>query len=629
MSPLSIFFGNINVSQRIESFREAETRLLEYAKTRFHPISQSPHSHSHLDAHDASNHDFEIIDTPIPPPSVVHSGGGSQRVNDCKMGDLVGDGGCMGKPSPSSLSPASCQLFGKDGEDNDKSYRIHGIKVVNRQMSSLRDDDGKTNFTDGPKNPAPLVLLHGYANGSLYFYRNLMQLSHYHFPTIYALDMLGWGLSSRPDFSPVLIRARGGNAGDAESTKSKSKSNDKKTETPQLQPDNQTKHKVSTNESFFVESLESWRQQHNLPKLTLAGHSMGGYLSVAYAEKYPQHVERLILLSPVGVPQKSEEDDLKIQQRMDSMPVYVRMMVKTVRYLFDKGITPGSFLRSLPYSKSKAMVDSYVLNRLPALDCENERTVLSEYLYQNSMMPGSGEYALEGILTSGAFARVPLVHRIPKLVNSDNADGMEVHFIYGENDWMDYKGGLEVQRQCWKKRLEWKKMKEQKLQANQEVKKIQQQKSLADERSLDDASIKTTDSNIDVLPPPPPKVFVHGVRNAGHLLMLDNYKEFNAAVIIAGGGEGKLPSGMPRPVEFICSEMMNESDGSITSDSVGSYIRTFNRVVMSEKDAANFFRGGHWNRREQKEVINKMDHVSEKQGDVVRAEEKKMEEQLA
>jgi len=532
----------------------------------------------------------------------------------------------MGKTSSSSLSPAPCQLFGKDGADTGKSYHIHGIKVVNRKLISLGDDDGNTNNTDGPNNPAPLVLLHGYANGSLYFYRNLMQLSHYHFPTIYALDMLGWGLSSRPDFAPVLIRARGGNGGDAKSTKRNSNNSYKKTETSQLKPDDQTEHKVSTNESFFVESLESWRQQHNLPKLTLAGHSMGGYLSVAYAEKYPQHVERLILLSPVGVPQKSEEDDLKIQQRMDSMPVYVRMMVKTARYLFDKGITPGSFLRSLPNSKSKAMVDSYVLNRLPAIDCDNERTVLSEYLYQNSMMPGSGEYALEGILTSGAFARVPLVRRIPQLVNSDNGDGMEVHFIYGENDWMDYKGGLEVQRQCWKKRLEWKEMKEQKLQVTKQVKK---QKLLADECSHDDASIKTTDSNNDILPPPPPKVFVHGVRNAGHLLMLDNYKEFNAAVIIAGGGEGKLPSGMPRPVEFVCSEMMAESDRSITSDSVGSYIRTFDRHVMSEKDAANFFRGGHGNRREQKEVIDKMDHSSEKQGDMVRAEEKKIEEQLA
>jgi pimeloyl-ACP methyl ester carboxylesterase len=29
--------------------------------------------------------------------------------------------------------------------------------------------------------------------------------------------------------------------------------------------------------------------------MILCGHSLGGYLSFAYAERYPQHVDRLIL----------------------------------------------------------------------------------------------------------------------------------------------------------------------------------------------------------------------------------------------------------------------------------------------------------------------------------------------
>ena len=43
----------------------------------------------------------------------------------------------------------------------------------------------------------------------------------------------------------------------------------------------------------------------------------------------------------------------------------------------------------------------------------------------------------------------------------------------------------------------------------------------------------------------PPRVHVHRVRNAGHLLMLDNHDKFNAAVIIAGGGKHKLPEKLP------------------------------------------------------------------------------------
>ena len=33
--------------------------------------------------------------------------------------------------------------------------------------------------------------------------------------------------------------------------------------------------------------------------MILCGHSLGGYLGVAYAEKYPQRLERLVLISPV------------------------------------------------------------------------------------------------------------------------------------------------------------------------------------------------------------------------------------------------------------------------------------------------------------------------------------------
>ena len=197
------------------------------------------------------------------------------------------------------------------------------------------------------------------------------------------------------------------------------------------------------------------------------------------------------------------------------------------------------------------------------------------------MLPGSGEYCLSQILTAGAFARIPLVDRIPEIKSNDNKDGMEVHFVYGENDWMDFKGGIDVQRLCFNKRTEWEKQKN-----NNES--------------------------------PPPKVFLHGVRNAGHLLMLDNYEEFNSALIIAAGGEDRLPSNFPRPVEFVCNEI-----ASSISDSVNCNVK---REVLNEMGASAFFRGSRWDRRLQKkdeEGVNN-DAVDDNGCD-----EKKMEEQLA
>ncbi|KAL9178308.1 hypothetical protein ACHAXT_001736 [Thalassiosira profunda] len=503
----SSLFSSVNVADRVASLKEAEGRLFDFARTRF------------AHGQEESNH-FELFDTPINVPSVIKD--------------------------------ASCQVHGSSADAvAENGYSLHGVEVTNRRLSSLAEGGSAASTA---KQPAPLVLLHGYANGSLYFYRNLMGLSHY-FGSIYALDLLGWGLSSRPKFELIA----GDEGGDIEIDKSLSKED---------KAILKTKQKVSSAESFFVESLESWRKQHDLPKLTLAGHSMGGYLSVAYAERYPEHVERLILLSPVGVPEKQAEDERKI----DHLPFYVRGMIKTVRYLFNKGVTPGAFLRSLPHSKSKQMVDGYITNRLPAISCPEEQEHLSEYLYQNSMLPGSGEMCLGEILTAGAFAKVPLVDRIPEIKTK------EVHFIYGQNDWMDFKGGLDTQRLCHQKQLEWEK----------------QQSSGAG-----DAGSSSS---------PPPKIFVHGVKDASHLLMLDNYKEFNAAVIIASGGEKNLPPNAPRPMELVCDE--------VARSGASHHGR---RHSVGEDGAKAFFRGPRWNRGQESEAPELDDG----------SEEKKMEEQLA
>jgi cardiolipin-specific phospholipase len=39
----------------------------------------------------------------------------------------------------------------------------------------------------------------------------------------------------------------------------------------------------------------------NLDSFVLAGHSFGGYVSGLYALKYPHHVKKLLMLSPLGI----------------------------------------------------------------------------------------------------------------------------------------------------------------------------------------------------------------------------------------------------------------------------------------------------------------------------------------
>lgn len=74
-------------------------------------------------------------------------------------------------------------------------------------------------------------------------------------------------------------------------------------------------------DDFFVDSMEKWRiAMGNMSGFILAGHSFGGYICGHYAVRYPQHIIKLILLSPVGI--KSMETYNKEQEKLKEHPEY-------------------------------------------------------------------------------------------------------------------------------------------------------------------------------------------------------------------------------------------------------------------------------------------------------------------
>ena len=115
-----------------------------------------------------------------------------------------------------------------------------------------------------------LVMLHGYGAGLGFFYKNFEGLSRVRGWKVYALDLLGMGRSSRP---PFKVHA-----------KDRQKS-------------------ITEAENWFIDALEEWRIARKIDRFTLMGHSLGGYMAVAYALKYPGHLNKLVLASPVGIPE--------------------------------------------------------------------------------------------------------------------------------------------------------------------------------------------------------------------------------------------------------------------------------------------------------------------------------------
>jgi len=198
---------------------------------------------------------------------------------------------------------------------------------------------------------------------------------------------------------------------------------------------------------------------------------MGGYMAVAYALKYPGRLNKLILASPVGIPEdpyavnaampepgsstlaneftqdqetettassnSSIRESAKAPVKADNnnflnartkaekaaaknndgastdsatTPPPRKPMGKWFTYLWDANISPFSLVRwSGPLGPR--LVSGWTSRRFSHLPA-NEAQALHDYAYSLFRLRGSGEYALAYILAPGAFARSPLIRRI-------------------------------------------------------------------------------------------------------------------------------------------------------------------------------------------------------------------------
>ena len=211
-----------------------------------------------------------------------------------------------------------------------------------------------------------IVLCHGYGAGLGFFYRNFSLTERIANCRLIAIDWLGMGNSSRPNY-PMNSKE------------------------PQKAID------------FFVDSLELWRQKMKLNSFTLVGHSLGGYLGVMYALRFPERVDKLVLVSPVGVPVCTDPRNTVIG----------RPLPNWIHELWERNFTPQWLVRTIgPYGPE--FVKRYTDARFKFLP-QDESELFRNYLYHIHAGRGSGEYSLATILQPGAWARIPLYNKLSQL----------------------------------------------------------------------------------------------------------------------------------------------------------------------------------------------------------------------
>lgn len=311
-----------------------------------------------------------------------------------------------------------------------------------------------------------VVLVHGYAASLGLFVENFDSLTRVPGIRLHAIDLLGFGLSSRPKFPKF---------------------------------GSETKEDIYQIEDWFIDSMEEWRKCRGIKRFVLIGHSFGGYLSCAYALKYNQNlinaatgisqrmIEKLVLVSPVGVerhrgslltnspPPKEQISSLELQRENSQMlenPIGNELNAdqeeivhggevpdghwseplenelngrKFVRWLWARNASPFAIVRRAGPVRSK-WISRWTTHRFSHVYYKNPEHFqnIHDYFYRVFNGAGSGEYAITRVLQFGALARLPLLDRCPdKFVKM----GLPTLWLYGDKDWMNEEAGLEMAKE--------------------------------------------------------------------------------------------------------------------------------------------------------------------------------------
>lgn len=235
----------------------------------------------------------------------------------------------------------------------------------------------------------PLVLLHGLGAGCALWVLNYDTFARDR--PVYAIDVLGFGRSSRPEFSKDGDMA----------------------------------------EKQFVRSIEEWRKEVNIKRMIVCGHSMGGFLGCAYALTHPDRVQHLILADPWGFPEKPDDVNTKY-----NVPFWVRALAYAVQPL-----NPLWPLRAAgPWGQwvvEKARPD--IMKKFSSV--VKDETAIPQYIHQCNVQNPTGESAFHSMMAGFGWAKNPMIKRVHEV-----RDDVPITLLYGSRSWVDSSAGDLIQK---------------------------------------------------------------------------------------------------------------------------------------------------------------------------------------
>ena len=297
---------------------------------------------------------------------------------------------------------------------------------ASRLIRTVVDDDGNyiNEFCIRPQKPSVpdadlkhLVFIHGYGAGLGFFIKNFEDIPLLNNEwCIHAIDLPGYGFSSRPKF-----------------------------------PFEYPRDNLHSVQDWFHERIHTWFSKRNLlkrpDKNIVMAHSLGSYLMALYLQKYKESpsFKKLILCSPAGVSYRDFNNTASEIEKWKPPPWwYVK--------LWDRNISPFTLVRNSRQLGSKITSGwsyrrfKHILNGDPEQSKRFE--ALHRYAYSIFNKRGSGEYLLSFALKCGGEPRLSLEEQLFDGTNLNvlKSSNCEWVWLYGDDDWMDVNGGLRVSK---------------------------------------------------------------------------------------------------------------------------------------------------------------------------------------
>jgi len=302
-----------------------------------------------------------------------------------------------------------------EGNDDQKTRMMEPLLLklcfpklkVTLKKKILNEKDFVVNYCKIGTSPQTILFLHGFGTGMGVWLNSMAELCNS--ATVYAIDLPGHGLSSRPEFT---------GEGDFQAA-----------------------------ENYFLQPIELWIKEmcgdgEPLESFAVVGHGLGAYLAARLACKWPDRVKKVVLVEPwgMGAP-KASEADVKLPQK--SLPSLFPSYFVNSKTSSGAAMNPQYIrvMRTITLDKLKELSRSY-LQVCAVGRCSS--TYTAEDVMKQSPFLACKALSLGGRMM---FAARPLAPVIMGEKGYGPGLRVPVTVLFGDNTILDASASLELSNQ--------------------------------------------------------------------------------------------------------------------------------------------------------------------------------------